>query len=151
MVRILQRLGEDADLGQVQQRLHRRRVRAEGVLDVLVELLQLRQRAAADQPAVDLHPLAVGLDVAAGDVGLDVQLQVDRPEVLDRLVLEPADGLVEQLAVQLVADGGDVAALLGAEDVARPADLQVAHGDAEAGPEVGVFLDGLEPLGGRRA
>jgi hypothetical protein len=38
-------------------------------------------------------------------------------------------------------------ALLGAEDVAGPAQLQVAHGDLEPGPEVAVLLDRLEPLG----
>ena len=59
-------------------------------------------------------------------------------------------GVFQQLAVQLVADGGDVAALLRAEDVAGPADFQVAQGDLEAGAQLGELLDRLEPPGGVR-
>src|SRR3990172_2470628 len=41
-----------------------------------------------------------------------------------------------------------MAALFGAQDIARATDLQVAHGDLETGPEVGVLLDRLEPFCG---
>ena len=37
----------------------------------------------------------------------------------------------EQLGVQVEPDGGDVATLLGAEQIARAANLQIAHGDAK--------------------
>ena len=40
----------------------------------------------------------------------------------------------EQPDVELVADRGDVAALLGAEDVAGAADLHVAHGEPQPAP-----------------
>ena len=46
------------------------------------------------------------------------------------------DGFFEELAVHFVADGGDVAGLLGAEHVAGAADFEVAHGDLEAGAEL---------------
>ena len=36
--------------------------------------------------------------------------------------------------------------LLGPQDVPRPADLQVPHGDAEAGAEGGELPDGRQPL-----
>ena len=36
--------------------------------------------------------------------------------------------------------------LLAAEDVARPADLQVAHSDFKAGAKLGKFADGGEAL-----
>ena len=39
-----------------------------------------------------------------------------------------------------------MAVLLGAQQVARTADLQISQGDLEAGAEGGVFLDGGEPL-----
>jgi hypothetical protein len=39
-----------------------------------------------------------------------------------------------------------VAALLGAEQVAGAADLQVAGGDAEAGAQLGELAERLEPL-----
>ncbi len=38
-----------------------------------------------------------------------------------------------------------MAALLRAQDVAGPADFEVAHGDLEAGPQLGELLDGLQP------
>ena len=46
---------------------------------------------------------------------------------------QAVDGLAEELAVEVEADLGDVAGLLGAEEVAGAADLEVAHGDFEAG------------------
>ena len=42
------------------------------------------------------------------------------------------------------SDGGDVSALFGADDVAHAADLEVAHGDLEAGAEFGGGEDGVE-------
>ena len=62
------------------------------------------------------------------------------------MLLQRPHRVLQQLAVQLVADRRDVAALLGAEDVAGAADLQVAHGDLEAGPQLGELLDRLQPL-----
>ena len=64
--------------------------------------------------------------------------------LLRRQAFELADGLFQQLAVQLVADRGDVAALLRAQDVAGAADFQVAHGDGEAGAHVAELLDRLQ-------
>ena len=54
---------------------------------------------------------------------------------LDGLALGPGDGLIQQLDVEVVAHGLHVAVLAVAQQVARAADLQVAHGDAEAGAE----------------
>src|SRR5438309_1244239 len=53
-------------------------------------------------------------------------------------------GLLEKLGVQLEADGGDVSVLRGAEDVPRPADLEVVHGDLEAGAELARLEHRLE-------
>ena len=58
-----------------------------------------------------------------------------------------AHRLVEHLHVQLEAEGGDVAGLLVAEQVAGAADLQVAHGDLEAGAQLGVVAERAEALG----
>ena len=62
--------------------------------------------------------------------------------------LHVGDGLLEKLAVQVKADGGDVAALLGAEQVARSADFQVAHGYFESGTQFRVLFDGGDALAG---
>ena len=60
--------------------------------------------------------------------------------------MQALHGLFEELAVHLEADAGDVAVLLGAKQVARAADLEVAHGDLEAGAELSEFLHGLQAL-----
>ena len=62
-----------------------------------------------------------------------------------RLAGELGDGLVEHLDVELEAERGDVARLLGAEEVARAADLEVAHRDLEAGAELGVVGQRRQP------
>ena len=54
--------------------------------------------------------------------------------------------LLQQPRVEVKADGGDVAALLRAEQVARPTDLQVTHGDAESRAKLGGLLDSLQAL-----
>ena len=61
------------------------------------------------------------------------------------------DGLLEQLQVHVVAHGHHVARLLGAQQVARAADFQIAHGDLEAGAELGKVPDGGQALFGHLA
>ena len=51
------------------------------------------------------------------------------------LVVEFLDGLGEEFGVEVESDGVNLAALVGAEEVAGAADFEVAHGDAEAGAE----------------
>ena len=60
--------------------------------------------------------------------------------------LQPLDRIAEQLHVQVEADGADVAALLGAEQVAGAADLEVAQRDLEAGAQLRRLEDRLQPL-----
>ena len=55
-----------------------------------------------------------------------------------------ADGVAEQLDVHIVADVGQVAVLLAAEDISGAAEFEVAHGNLEAGAELGELLDGGE-------
>ena len=62
--------------------------------------------------------------------------------------LEFGHGGFEQAAIKLEADGEDVSALFGAEDVAGTADFEVAHGDTEAGTEARVLADGGDALAG---
>src|SRR5262249_50895135 len=74
--------------------------------------------------------------------GVEGELGVD---LVDHgLAAELVDGLVEHLAEELEADGGDGAALLGAEEVAGAAELEVEGGDLEAGAKLGVALQGLD-------
>src|SRR5205823_1732096 len=77
------------------------------------------------------------------------QVQVDLQVSPHRLLPKMAHGVFQQLAIHLVADRGDVATLLRAQDVAGSADLQVAQGNLETCPQLGEFLDRLEPPGSR--
>ena len=56
--------------------------------------------------------------------------------------------MAEQLAVKLEADADNVAALFGAEEVARAAEFEVAHGDAETRAELVVLAHRGEALAG---
>jgi hypothetical protein len=50
-------------------------------------------------------------------------------------------------AVHFIPDSGDVSGLLTAKEIARAADFQIAHGDAEAGAQLAEFFDGFEAFG----
>ena len=79
-------------------------------------------------------------------MGVDRQVE-HHLERLDRLLaLQLADRLGHELAVEVEPHGRDVTALRAAEQVARAADLEVAHGELEAGAEVGVLADRLQAL-----
>ena len=54
--------------------------------------------------------------------------------------------LLEQLAIQIETNSYDVAALSGAQNAARAANLQVAHGDAKPRAERAVLFDGANPF-----
>ena len=77
-----------------------------------------------------------------GDRQVDLHLGRD----LRHLARQLADGFGDHLHVEVETDRGDVARLLGAEQVARAADLEVAHRDLEAGTEVGELADRLQPF-----
>ena len=70
------------------------------------------------------------------------QLHLDPRQ--DLFAFKRGDALLEELAVQFESDGGDVAALLRAEEIAGSTDFQVAHGNFEPAAEGGVLLDGAE-------
>ena len=81
-------------------------------------------------------------------MGVDGQVDRDLDRLGRRGAGQLADGLGDHLAVEVVADRGDVAGLLGAEDVPGTPDLEVAHGELEPGAEVVELLDRLEALVG---
>ncbi len=92
--------------------------------------------------------------VVLRQVRVEREIELDLGRLAERLALQLGDHLVDHLAVQVVADGGDVARLAGAEQVAGAPDLEVAHGDLEAAAELGGLTDRLQPfvclLGQRR-
>src|SRR6266540_6015722 len=61
---------------------------------------------------------------------------------------ERLDGLLEPAEIEVESHRLGVPRLLRAEQVPRPADLQVLEGDPVPGAEVGVVLEDLEPVFG---
>jgi hypothetical protein len=92
---------------------------------------------------VDLERLR--RDVRRRHEGVHARVDAHGPRRDARLAAQLRHGLVEHLDVQLEAEGRDVARLLGAEQVARAADLEISHRDLEARPELGVVGERREP------
>ena len=101
------------------------------------------------EPAVDVDLGPQIADIIAGEEGVAGEVERHLGGIGGGDPLHPPHGLFEEAAVELVADGGDVAALLGAEEVAGAADLEVAHCQREPRPHAREFLDRSQaPRGG---
>ena len=83
-------------------------------------------------PAVELEPQRLLRNPSGRDERLHRQVDAQLLLLGDRLALHLGHRLLEDAGVRVEADRGDVAVLLGAEQVAGAADLQVAHRDLEA-------------------
>src|SRR5690606_34873225 len=91
------------------------------------------------QPSIEVQLLRFVRNVLVRDVRRAVDGDFGGGAgLLGPLPLELADGLVEEAHVRIEADRLDEAGLRGPENVARPAELEVAQRDAEAAPELGV-------------
>src|SRR5438067_9805138 len=146
---------EDEVVGAEARQLQLRLLDPEEVLDRLRERpvavlgrdLELAQHVLVldeREPAVQVDLQRLARDVARGDVGVDARVHADRPRGEPPLARELRNRLVQHLDVELEAEGCDVARLLGAEQVACAADLQVAHRDREARAELGVICERRE-------
>ena len=126
--------------------------RAEAILGGGAELAQLVLRLGEREPPVEVDLLRLAGDVVGGHVGVHLRLDAHGPADRAPRPGQLGHGLAEQLDVELEADRGDVAGLLGAEQVAGAADLEVAHRDREARAELRVVGERGEPgarLGGQ--
>lgn len=120
------------------------------IADIGESLIEIGHRAGGGDAAVDGQTAFVAGDVGFGDEATDADFDGGAAGRLGLgVVVEGVDGVFEEAAIHLVTDGGDVAALFGAEDVACAADFEIAHGDFETGAEHGVLLEGFQSfLGG---
>ena len=131
------------DREQVLDRLGQRAV---AVLDRRLELAQLVLVLDEREPAVEVDLERLGRDVARpARTRRRARRRAPGRAASRRWPGELGDGLVQHLDVELEAERGDVAGLLGAEQVAGAADLEVAHRDREAGAELGVVGERREP------
>jgi hypothetical protein len=122
------------DFGQPHQPLGRLGQGTEAIAQLLTEIIEPLQAPDARQAAIDLDLLALTRHIFAGQHGGPGQLDVDFQRRPRLLFLEKPHRVFQELAIKLIPYRGDVAALLGTQDVAGAAYLQVAHGDLETGP-----------------
>ena len=62
---------------------------------------------------------------------------------LHSLALESVHGIGQHFTEHLVSHHLYVPGLFGPQDIAGPSNLQVPQGDSKAGPQMGIFFDGL--------
>ena len=120
--------------------------------------------------AVEQHTLCAARHIGIGEVHLEVALHgavlhegiacevvalryLLGVHVGKLVVLQFGDRLVEYLLIRLVAKVLHKSALLGTEQIARTADVEVLHGEVEAATQFGEVLQSLQSaacLGGER-
>ena len=132
--------------GHRKQVVHRPGRLAVAVDELIHQLVGLLLALHCGDAAVQVHPLLRGGDVFVRDGGGHAQIGGALRPGGQGLALLQQDGLLQQLEVHIIANAEQKAGLLRAQHVARPPDLQVPHGDFEAGAELGELPDGLHPL-----
>src|SRR4051812_29385790 len=95
---------------------------------------------------VDLRLWAYFLDHFRRIVRDKIESRLHFDAWLDLVAFERADTLLEQLAIKIEADGGNMAALLRAKHGAGAAQLEIAHRDFETASQRGILLDGANTL-----
>ena len=150
--------GLPAQAHDVQQLLRGARQGTETVREAALEGLQSLLVLRRVEFAVEFQALGLLRNVGVGQRGLDLDVDVrvvDETHLVDDLLLPVAQArdvkplgtqfghrLVHDLLVGLETDVGDEPALLGTQQVARAADVEVLHSDVEPGTQVGELLDG---------
>ena len=128
-------LREHFDFGEAEERFDGLGHRAKSIDDILREGLEHFEVVGAREAAIEIHALAFGIDVALGKNRGGADFDVHFLGLDDWLILDALYRFFEELTVHFITNGGDVAGLLGAQDVACAADLEIAQGDFEAGAQ----------------
>ena len=124
--------GPGAEKGYVDQIEHRLRRVAEAVDQLVDDIVGILLGTDGSHAAVEVHPLLGGGNVTLVDIGLDGEI-TEAFGLLDPLLaLGLQYGVLQELEIHVIADAEHMARLFGAQQVARPPDFQVAHGDFEA-------------------
>ena len=141
----------DAETGHREQPLDRGWKRAVAVEELLGDRAEFGLGRGIGETAVGLEPQSLLGDVVVGDVGVDGEFDPSLEPFPIALTAMRGERLPHHADIQIEADLGDVAALLTAEQVACPADLEILHGDLHPRTEIVVLRDGRQPLVGRLA
>src|SRR5205823_6536133 len=122
-------IGEQANQRVLREIANRRGGRAIPIPHLFDGALQLRFGSHACEPPVDGQPLVHVGDVGIVDPQVDAQVYGRADLVLYLLALQLLDRLLEELHIHVESDRLDVSALLAAEQIACPADLEVERRD----------------------
>ena len=140
------RRAQHAQPAQLEQRDRGRRELAEAVEHLQHQVVEPREVAGLGEPAVEIELLVLVGDVVVrqvrAPVGQEPRLGLD----LARLALQRRHRLLQQLHVQIEPQAHDEPALLGPQQVAGAADLQVLERDLEPHTQVVELLDHPQPL-----
>src|SRR5262249_28398645 len=145
-----QTFGLAPSAGETEEIFHRRRQSPVAVDDLFADAVQLLVRARRGDAFVCAQPLAHISYVIVGDARINAEIQLRARLFHDLLAAQLLDSAFEHLRVKIEADSVDVAGLLAAEQIARPAQLQVERGDAKPRAEVGEFAYRGQSLSGDR-
>ena len=112
--------------------------------------------------AIEQHALGGTGHVGFGEIGVEVALDIALrgeisaegfgrlageffgEEIGEFVVFEFGNGFGENLLIGLISQIGDETTLLGAQEIAGAADVEILHGDVDAAAEIGKALDGLQ-------
>ncbi len=141
---------QESQLRQAQQPFDRLRDGTKAVTQFLAEVFKPLQPANARQAAINFNLLFLARHIITRQNSRPGQIDGHFEVRLDGHVLQAAHRIFQKMAIQLVADGSNMPALLNAENIAGPPDFQVAHGNLEARPELGELFNRLEATAGIR-
>src|SRR5918999_3861188 len=126
--------------------LDHRAVRSVTVLDLTLEILELRRIAQARQALVEVEPLIGVVNIGVRKISryaqADFRLHLGR----HLLALELLHRLLHHLGIQLESDGGDLAGLLLAQKISRAANFQIVQRQLESASQPVQLLERAQPF-----
>ena len=137
-----------AELGDEQQALGLGRQRTKAIAQLLANGLNLTCLLGPRQPPIEIELRIVVGDITVGQVRGEIERHIGRREQLPApgslvALLQRPHGFLEPAEIGIEPDRLDVPRLFAAEQIPRPAQLQVAQRDAIAGSQVCMMLEHL--------
>ena len=138
----------ERDFGDQQKHICRHGQFAKAVGKFLTNILDFLRAGNAGDTLVHPDAREAILDVVFGQVGIHADFHSRLNRLFPRAAAQGVHRLAHETHIRLEADLGDKAVLFFAEQVARPANLEVAHRQLVTAAEVAELLEGLEPAHG---
>ena len=139
---------EDPEPPQIEESPGRFRQPPEPVRQLALQGVHLEELLGVGQPLVEGHLLLGVLHVVVGKEGVHLGGEPRLRAILQGHPLQLAHRLLHQPHVHLEPHRDDMPRLLATQDVPRPADLQIAHGQGEPAAQLVELGDGPQPLHG---